>query len=147
MVYTIGEMAKKMNISPSAIRYYDKEGLIPFVDRSEGGIRIFKDKDFEGLSIINCLKQAGMPIKDIKKFIDMVSQGDKTVDERLELFQNRRDEVKHQIQELQNTLKVLEYKCWYYETAKQAGTASMANMTPEDMPPQYAAVKRSLSEL
>ena len=49
MNYTIGEMAKKIGVAPSALRYYDKEGLLPFVERSEGGIRMFKDSDIEQL--------------------------------------------------------------------------------------------------
>ncbi|MFR2822009.1 MAG: MerR family DNA-binding transcriptional regulator [Thomasclavelia sp.] len=57
MSYTIGEIAKMLNVSPSTIRYYDKEGLLPFVERTKGGIRIFKDKDYEFLKIIHCLKK------------------------------------------------------------------------------------------
>lgn len=59
MFYTIGEMAKKMGVAPSTLRYYDKEGLLPFVERSGGGIRMFKGEDIEWLSIIECLKKDG----------------------------------------------------------------------------------------
>ena len=63
MAYTIGEMSKMLNVSSSTIRYYDKEGLLPFVERSSGGIRMFKESDFEWLSIIECLKKADIPEK------------------------------------------------------------------------------------
>lgn len=66
MDYTIGEVAKIINISPHTLRFYDKEGLLPFVERSESGIRRFKEEDFGKLMIIECLKKTGMPIKDIK---------------------------------------------------------------------------------
>ena len=66
MAYTVGEMAKILHVAPSTLRYYDKEGLLPFVERSSGGIRLFKDSDFEWLSMIECMKQTGMPIKEIK---------------------------------------------------------------------------------
>ena len=66
MFYTIGEIAKKLNIPPSTLRYYDKEGLLPFVERSSSGIRMFSDKDFESLSVIECLKKASKTIKYIK---------------------------------------------------------------------------------
>ncbi|MCI8375129.1 MAG: MerR family DNA-binding transcriptional regulator [Lachnospiraceae bacterium] len=59
MFYTVGEIAKKLNIPPSTLRYYDKEGLLPFVERTSSGIRMFSDKDFESLSVIECLKKAG----------------------------------------------------------------------------------------
>ena len=66
MAYTVGEMAKILHVAPSTLRYYDKEGLLPFVERSSGGIRLFKDSDFEWLSMIERMKQTGMPIKEIK---------------------------------------------------------------------------------
>lgn len=86
MFYSVGEMAKKLNVEPSTLRYYDKEGLLPFVERSSGGIRMFQDSDFEWLSIIECLKKTGMPIKEIKHFIDWCIEGDSTIDQRLALI-------------------------------------------------------------
>ena len=56
MMYTVGEMAKLLNIPGSTLRYYDKEGLLPFVERSSGGIRMFQEKDYEWLKVISCLK-------------------------------------------------------------------------------------------
>ena len=72
MPYTIGQMAEKLGVAPSTLRYYDKEGLLPFVERTAGGIRIFSDGDLETLKIINCLKDTGMQIKDIRNFMAMV---------------------------------------------------------------------------
>lgn len=57
MFYTVGEMAKRMGVAASTLRYYDKEGLLPFVERSDGGIRMFKDSDMESLAMIECLKK------------------------------------------------------------------------------------------
>ena len=67
MVYTVGEMARLLGVPASTLRYYDKEELLPFVERSSGGIRMFQEKDFEWLQIIGCMKKAGMPIKDIRQ--------------------------------------------------------------------------------
>ena len=89
-VYTVGEMAKSLGIPSSTLRYYDKEGLLPFVERSSSGIRVFHEKDYEWLQIINCLKKTGMSIKDIRKYIILAIEGDRTIDERLELFKNQR---------------------------------------------------------
>lgn len=60
VVYTVGEMAKRLGISASALRYYDREGLLPFVERSGSGMRMFKDSDYEWLQIIECLKKTGI---------------------------------------------------------------------------------------
>ena len=93
MIYTVGEMAKRLGVAPSTLRFYDKEGLLPFVDRSESGIRLFKDADFEWLRIIECLKKTGMPLKDIKDFIVMAMAGDDTIEDRLVLIQKQRESV------------------------------------------------------
>lgn len=138
MLYTVGEMAKKLNVAPSTLRYYDKEGLLPFVERSDGGIRMFKDEDFEWLHIIECLKKTGMSIKDIKTFIDWCIEGDSTIEQRLQLIDRQREAVQSQITQMQETLKTLDYKHWYYETAKAAGTCKIhETMRPEDIPEQF----------
>ena len=135
MLYTVGEMAKKINVAPSTLRYYDKEGLLPFVERSGGGIRMFKDSDIEWMQIIECLKKTGMPIKEIKKFIDWCMEGDSTIDKRLELIKEQREEVLKEREQLNKTLDTLNYKMWYYETAKKAGTCSVhKTIKREDMP-------------
>lgn len=138
MVYTIGETAKRLNIAASTLRYYDKEGLLPFVERSNGGIRIFKDEDFEWLGIIECLKKTGMPIKEIKEFVDWCVAGDATIDQRLALIKEQQEAVERQIQAMQENLKMLSYKRWYYETAKQAGSCSIhKDMKLSDVPEAY----------
>lgn len=125
MIYTVGEMAKKLNVTASALRYYDKEGLLPFVERSSGGIRMFKDEDLSGLKLIECLKKTGMSIKDIKHFMDCNTAGDSTIEERLSIIRSQRESVLKQIQELQEMQEMLDFKCWYYETAKDAGTCAI----------------------
>lgn len=147
MFYTIGEMAKKMGVAPSTLRYYDKEGLLPFVERSGGGIRMFKDEDIEWLSIIECLKKTGMPIKEIKQFIDWCIEGDSTIDKRLELIDRRRERVHEQMAQLEKTLDTLDYKHWYYEIAKAAGTCKIhEQMAKEDIPQRMREIKRRMVE-
>ena len=80
MVYTVGEMAKKLDVPASTLRYYDKEGLLPFVERSSGGIRMFQESDFEWLQVIGCMKKAGMSIRDIRQYIELALRGDDTID-------------------------------------------------------------------
>ncbi len=135
MLYTVGEMAKRLQVAPSTLRYYDKEGLLPFLERSNGGLRMFRDSDFEWLSIIACLKQTGMPIKDIKTFMDWCMEGDATIGQRLGLIDRQRQRVLEQIQQLQETLQVLDYKHWYYEMAQEAGTCAIHEaLTEADVP-------------
>lgn len=145
MLYTVGEMAKRLGIPASTLRYYDKEGLLPFVERVSGGMRMFRDSDYEWLQIIECLKKTGMQLKDIRTFINMAIAGDNTIDARLALIEKRRSAVLAQIAELQQTLETLDFKCWYYETAKAAGTTDVPrNMSPDELPQCFRAVRERL---
>ena len=145
MVYTVGEMAKQLGVTASTLRYYDKEGLLPFVERSSGGIRMFRESDVNWLRIINCLKRAGMSIRDIRRYIEMAMQGDSTIDARLELFEHQRDVLREQLEELEHTLRVVEYKCWFYEKAKECGTTEVPNrMTAEELPEQFRDIRDEL---
>ena len=138
MYYTVGEMAKRLGVAPSTLRYYDQEGLLPFVERSEGGIRVFKESDYEWLQIIGCLKKTGMQLRDIKTFIEMAMQGDQTIEPRLALITKQKESVKAQIAELEETLRTLEFKEWYYNTAKENGTTSVPrNMTLDELPKEF----------
>lgn len=145
MIYTIGEMATKLGISASTLRYYDKQGLLPFMEHPKGRIRVFTDKDYEWLQVIECLKKTEMSLADIKRFIQMAMQGNETINERLELIIKQKESVKRHIDELNKTLKTLEFKQWYYETAKKAGTTEVPqNMKLEELPEEYREIRKKL---
>ncbi len=122
MEYSIGEAAEKTGITASTLRYYEKEGLLPSIKRDKNGIRSFTENDLQSLRIIECLKATGMPIKDIRKFIDLCAEGDNSLQERYALFLDRKAAVQKQIEELQKVERVIDFKCWYYQTAIAAGT-------------------------
>ena len=84
MVYSVGEMAELLGIPASTLRYYDKEGLLPFVERTPGGARRFQEKDIEWLRVIGCMKQAGMSIREIRVYMELAAQGDASIGARLE---------------------------------------------------------------
>ena len=147
MAYTVGEMARRLGVPASTIRYYDKEGLLPFVGRSSGGIRVFTEKDFEWLRIIECLKKTGMSLRDIREYIELAMQGDSTIDARLAMFRRQQDTLRAQMQQLQDTMQVLEYKCWYYETAQKLGSIdAVKNLPDKDIPAEMQAVKAHLCD-
>lgn len=145
MLYTVGEMAKRLDVAPSTLRYYDKEGLLPFVERSKSGIRMFKDADYEWLQVINCLKKTGMRLSEIKLFIEMAMQGDETIDKRLKLIIEQKNIVLRQIEELNVTLKTLEFKEWYYKTASDSGTTAVPrNMSIDELPKEFYQTRKRL---
>lgn len=135
MPYTIGEVARKVGITASTLRYYDKEGLLRQVARTQGGVRAFTDADLETLRMIECLKSTGMPIRDIRQFMDWCQAGDSTLERRREMFHERRQLVLQQMEELRRTLATIEYKCWFYEQACKLGSSEAAKaIPPEEIP-------------
>lgn len=122
MGYTIGDVAKRTGMSSYTLRYYDKKGLLPFVDRDPNGRRHFKEHDFEFLQTINCLKNTGMSLKEIKQFIELCQEGDQTLNERLAFFNKHRKDVEKQLQEVQGYLDMVDHKIDYYTRACEAGT-------------------------
>jgi DNA-binding transcriptional MerR regulator len=120
--YSISEVAKELDLTVYTLRYYDKEGLMPFVERTPSGNRLFKESDLSALKVIECLKATGMPIKEIKNFIDWCSDGDSTLEQRYAMFVERKAIVEAQMEELRKTMEVIEHKCLYYKTALDAGT-------------------------
>lgn len=121
-MYTISQVAEKFGISAHTLRYYDKEGLLPFIERSASGIRRFTDKDIEGIVIINCLKETGMSIKDIKIFMDWCQEGDATIKQRYDMFLEQKKKALEQMEILQKHMEKIDFKIWYYGTALEAGT-------------------------
>lgn len=145
MVYTVGEMAKLLGVAASTLRYYDKEGLLPFVERSSGGIRMFRESDIEWLQVIGCMKKAGMSIRDIRQYIGMALQGDDTIELRLDMFRHQRQVLEQQMEELRHTMQMVDYKCWYYETAKAAGTVEVPQKMPlSEVPERFRQIRREL---
>ena len=121
MSYSISEIATMLNVSAYTIRYYDKEGLFPLVKRVNG-IRVFEDKDFPWLRMLNCLKNLNMPIKKIKEYVDLALKGDETLKERYQLILEQEENIQKQIKELKYYKKQIDFKKAYYEKAIEAGT-------------------------
>ena len=125
MGYSIKEVSQILNLPTTTLRYYDKEGLLPFLQRMDSGYRLFSDQDISLLRVIECLKRSGMSIRDIRQFTAWLQLGDASLQERYEMFLERRRAVEAQLEALQNTLDLINHKCWYYETAIAAGTESV----------------------
>lgn len=141
MTYSISEIAELIGVAPSTIRFYDKKGMLPFLARSNGGIRRFTETDYEWLKIIECLKKTGMSLSDIKQYIHMALEGDSTLEARYELIKKQRSAIENQLRELYEMRDTLDYKCWYYETSVAAGTNSIHDGdTIEDIPDELKAI-------
>lgn len=121
MTYSIKEVADMMNVEPSTLRYYDSMGLLPGVKRVNKR-RVFEDKDFKWLRVLNCMKKINMPIDKIKAYVELAEKGDSTLQDRFDMILEQKQIVLGQIAELKDCLKEFEYKEWYYTEAIKAGT-------------------------
>jgi len=122
MAYSIGQVAEKTGLSSYTLRYYDKEGLMPFIHRGNGGRREFTENDMDFVDLITCLKQTGMSLKEIRNFVNMSMEGNITLEQRLDMFKHQRDEVMKQIAQSQRYLEKLDHKVKYFEAACANGS-------------------------
>ena len=139
-MYTIGQVSEMFNIPVSTLRYYDKEGLFPGLERSSG-IRRFGEKEIEALRIIECLKKTGMEIKDIKQFMEWCAEGSSTYTLRKDFFLRRKEIVEEEIRKMNRVLDMIDFKCWYYEQAIKDGNEDRLNqMIPDNLPEEIKDV-------
>ena len=133
-MYTIGQVSEMFHLPISTLRYYDKEGFFPNLER-RGNIRYFSDSDIEAIHVIECLKESGLEIKDIKQFFEWVVEGPSSYPNRKQLFETRKEAVIAEIKHLEKTLAMLEFKCWYYDKAIADGNEDCINaMIPDKLP-------------
>ena len=133
-MYTIGQVAEMFGLPVSTLRYYDKQGLFPELERTSG-IRRFGDTELEALRVIECLKKAGMEIKDIRLFMEWCAEGPSTYPKRKAMFEERKAHMESEIVNMNRALDMLKFKCWYYEQAIQDGNEDRVKaLIPDDLP-------------
>ena len=139
-MYSIGQVAEMFGLPISTLRYYDKQGLFPNMERVSG-IRKFGDTEIEALRVIECLKKAGMEIKDIRQFMDWCAEGPATYPQRKTLFEAQRSHMEAELEQMNRTLDMLKFKCWYYEQAIRDGNEKkLTAMIPDELPEDIRAI-------
>ena len=113
-MYSIQEVCKKTGLSAHTLRYYEKEGLIAGIGRSAGGFRQYSDSDLEWLELIRCLKNTGMPLSEIARFVQLAHEGDSTLRDRVQLLREHRETVIARMSEMQKHLDKVTCKLDYF---------------------------------
>ena len=113
-MYSIQEVSKKTGLTSHTLRYYEKEGLISGVERTQGGFRQYTDEDLERLGLICCLKNTGMSIQEIARFVQLTHEGDHTLEERVELLRAHRERVLEKMAEMQKHLDKVTWKLNFF---------------------------------
>ena len=114
MEYSIKQVSEKTSLKPHVLRYYEKEGLLPLIGRSESGIRRYSEDDLEWIGLICCLKNTGMSIKQIKDFVELSVQGNETLKQRCDMLIEHKKNVEEQIGEMQIHLQKVACKINYF---------------------------------
>lgn len=110
MSYSIKEVSERFNLTTYTLRYYEREGLLPSIQRLENGIRIYSDTDLEWLELIRCMRATGMSISNIKEFVKLATLGKDTLPERRRVILKQREIIEQHIQEYKGYLKVINKK-------------------------------------
>jgi MerR family transcriptional regulator, aldehyde-responsive regulator len=113
--YTIKEFSEKLNVAPSTLRYYEKEGLMPSSKRMNNNHRVYSEADLPWVTLICCLRDTGMSINDLKHYTDLVKQGDETVHERKQIILNQKKKIEEQLREVQKHLELINRKLNIYD--------------------------------
>ncbi|MGW6574273.1 MerR family transcriptional regulator [Streptomyces sp. NPDC054945] len=121
--YTISEVEARTGLTQHTLRWYERIGLMPHVDRSHSGQRRFTDKDLDWLAFVGKLRATGMSVADMVRYAELVREGEHTTHERRELLERTRREVRSRITELTDALAVLDYKIDMYAMKSVSGKA------------------------
>ena len=113
----IAEVSEQFGLSTDTLRYYERVGLIPTVNRTESGIRDYNELDLRRVDFIKCMRGAGLPVEVLIEYVGLVQQGDETIEARKEILIEQRDLVKTRMEEMQKTLDLLDHKIEVYEKA------------------------------
>ena len=121
---TIKEVSEKYGISSDTLRYYERVGMIPPVERTEGGIRNYGEDDIKWVELVLCMRSAGLPIEAIIEYVRLSRLGDSTFKARLELLSEQREALISQKEKIDEMLSRLNYKISKYEEAVKTGKIS-----------------------
>ena len=133
-MYTIGQVSQMFGLPISTLRYYDKQGLFPRMER-QSGIRRFSENELEALRVIECLKRSGLEIRDIKQFMGWCVEGSSTYPLRRELLEKQKGHVEAEIRHMERVLDMLRFKCWYYDQATRDGNEErVQSLLPDHLP-------------
>ena len=118
---TIKEVCEKTGLTQDTLRYYEKVGMIPKVERSSGGIRNYSDDDLGWIELAKCMRSAGLPVEVMVEYLKLYFEGDETFAQRLALLKNQMDVLIQQQAAIQETINRLAYKIERYENAVKTG--------------------------
>ena len=126
-MYTVKQVAAEVGESEHTIRYYCKVGLFPFLTRDKNNVRKFSEADLEGVRIVLCLRDTGMPISEIRHYMELCAEGDSTLTERREIIRRQKENAYRQMAEFRKKIDRLEWKEQHYSELIRTGAEDDCN--------------------
>ena len=111
----ISKVSGRYGISSDTLRYYERIGLIPPVNRNKNGIRDYNEIDLKRVEFIKCMRSAGLPIEALIKYCGLVQQGDQTIEARKTILKEQREQLVGKMEDIQKTLDLVDHKLEVYE--------------------------------
>lgn len=127
MDYGIKTMAQKAGLTEYTLRYYEREGLLPPVGRDENGRRRFSDRDLDWISLVCCLRDTGMSIAEIRRYIDLCKEGSSTVPDRRQLLIDHKAYIEKKIGQFERYARKIDGKIEYYHQIESSGEEDCCN--------------------
>lgn len=112
---TITEVSKKVNLSADTLRYYERIGLIPEINRSKSGIRNYTERDLNRIEFVKCFRNSGVSIETLIEYMKLLKKGDSTIEDRKQLLISQREVIQKRLDEIQNAFERLNFKIYNYE--------------------------------
>lgn len=126
-MYTMKQVAKKMNLSVHTLRFYANEDLFPYITRDKNNIRYFSEDDLNWVHIVQCLRDTGMPLSEVKNYIELCKKGDSTIKERYHLITAQKEKAEAELEEMKKKIEILAWKSNNYKKCLEGNTPDYCN--------------------
>lgn len=132
-MYTMMQVCRELDMTYQTLKYYCNEGLVPNVKRDHNNRRVFDDHDVKWIRDLSCLKKCGMSIQEMKEYLDLCLQGERTIVQRQEMLARKQDELRASMKELEDSIAFIDWKQNLYNDILSGKKPYVSNLIPEKM--------------
>lgn len=132
MMYTMMQVCRETDMTYQTLKYYCNEGLVPNVKRDDNNRRIFSERDVKWIKDLTCLKRCGMSINEMKEYLNLCLQGEKTIVQRKELLRKKQAALRASISELEDSVAYIDWKQNFYDEVLAGKRPYISNLIRTD---------------
>ena len=132
MLYSMKAVCQKTGMTYEALKFYCNQGLVPNVKRDANNYRVFDDRDVAWIESLGCLKRCGMSIQEMRDYVALCAQGQKSIPERKILLEEKREQLLKHIGELEDAVRYIDWKQGFYDDVLSGKTPYVSNLLAEE---------------